>query len=265
MLIRNIKEGDLNNLHNLQPEGWQNIVTYYEYYLKANHCISLCAVKNDKIVGIAAGILNMDTGWLAHIIVDKTLRRQGIGKEITLAIMDLLDRKGCKTQSLIASKDGELLYEKLGFITECEYVFFKGSLNLPYSLDGMVPISRSNYHRIAELDVVITGEKRCFFLDDFVFPGYLIEYDSKHKGYYLNGAGEGTILSNAYGIGMEFLKYKHFNSDQKSVIPNNNVQAVDFCRKNGLDEYDRAKRMFIGSRLYWHPEYVYSRIGGFYG
>jgi len=50
----------------------------------------------------------------------------GIGYQLTQHIVDYLHREGCKTQLLIASEMGAGLYQKLGFRTVNEYLFFKG-------------------------------------------------------------------------------------------------------------------------------------------
>ncbi len=267
MEIREIKESDLQQIQSLQPQDWPNIIYYFELYIKSSFCFPICAVKSGKIVGVASAILNSGTGWLAHIIVSKEFRRQGIGYRLTEACMNTLDDKKCKTQLLIASKDGAMLYPKLGFKTEISYLYFQGNLTSYKSKYNIKPFKKENTESLLELDYQITAENRNLLTYEVIEKSMVItkKDDSNVLAFYLPILGNGAILSCSVELGLELLRYKHLFPNRKSAIPDKNSEAINYLIKSGFIKYNESGRMYVGEKLNWQPENIYCTIGGFYG
>lgn len=264
--IREVKEKDLLQIQSLQPQDWPDIIYFFEWYLKSENCYPICAELSGKIVGVACAILNIETGWLAHIIVSEKFRRKGIGYKLTETCMDVLAKYKCKTQLLIASKEGALLYPKLGFLFDCNYQYYQGFYNNFSQFRNIISYNSDFEKDILRLDYEISGEKRKLLTPELFRNSYLyINSNKELLGYYLTFPGEGTILAKTNEAGIELLKYKHAKPEKKSVIPESNACAMNYLNNIGFINYNSCPRMYFGSKIKWHPDKVFSRIGGFYG
>lgn len=79
----------------------------------------------NQVVGTGVSVLFTNTAWLAHIIVDPGCRNRGIGGAIVDHLLNDLDSRSVDTVLLIATKIGEPVYRKKGFLDVCEYVFMQ--------------------------------------------------------------------------------------------------------------------------------------------
>ena len=88
--------------------------TAVKFYVKNKACNSIKIVNNrNEIVGIGTGIFFKNTGWLAHIIVSKEYRNQGIGNIIVKDRINYLqNKKDCNVITLTATDLGYPLYKK---------------------------------------------------------------------------------------------------------------------------------------------------------
>lgn len=265
--IRKCALSDLDSLRPLQPEGWEDITDYFRFYCQQIFCYPVVAVSGGRIVGVAAGIENENSGWLAHIIVSQDHRRQGIGYQLTQHVMDYLYRKGCKTQLLIATAMGVELYQKLGFQTVSEYLFFKGeSLPGKFSGQNIRPPRPGDIEAILRLDREVSGENRKKMLENFLSEGWVYESgDQDIRGYFLTQIGEGTIIAAGDDAGLALLNLKLSQKNWKAVLPAENKKGIELFAKYNITHYSKSPRMVLGKNVEWKPEFVYSRAGGFYG
>lgn len=265
--IRKCTLADLNAIRPLQPEGWNDITDYFRFYCQHKFCYPVVAESGRKIAGVAAGIENENTGWLAHIIVSQDHRRQGIGHQLTQHIVDYLNRKGCKTQLLIATAMGVELYQKLGFQTVSEYLFFKGEpLPGPYSDQNIRSLRQSDIEEILRLDREISGEDRKKMLEIFFSEGWVYSSNDREvRGYLLSGIGEGMIVAADEQAGISLLNLKLSQKSWKAVLPRENKKGIDLFAKHNITRYSKAPRMVLGKNVAWKPKSIYSRTGGFYG
>lgn len=265
--IRKCTLADLDAIRPLRPEGWNDIAEYFRFYCQHKFCYPVIAESGRKIAGVAAGILNENTGWLAHIIVSQDYRRQGIGYQLTQHIVDYLHRKGCKTQLLIASEMGAGLYQKLGFRTVNEYLFFKGEQLPGQSSDQNIrPLRPADIEGILRLDREISGENRKKMLENFFSEGWVYGSDGRElRGYFLTRFGEGTIIAADDDAGLALLNLKLRLKNWKAVLPAENKKGIELFAQHNIPRYSKAPRMVLGKNVEWKPQYVYSRAGGFYG
>lgn len=266
-VIREFTISDLESISYLKPEGWDDITGYFKFYYSEPFCHPVVAVIDNKIVGTASAILNRDTGWIAHIIVSPDHRRQGIGYQLTETVLNILTDHKCKTKFLIATKEGEPLYKKLGFRVSCYYRFFRHNSLLPAEPDVNIRLLTDNdYDNIFELDFEITKEYRHNMLKRYISSGYgYFHRDTKQlRGYFLPEPGEGTVIARDNEAGLKLLAFKHSLKSGRSVIPETNQEGIEFLISNGMEEFYKAARMFMGEKLDCKLSNVYSRIGGYY-
>ncbi|OGU59000.1 MAG: hypothetical protein A2V66_16395 [Ignavibacteria bacterium RBG_13_36_8] len=265
--IRDLLYSEVELIRYLQPKGWSDITFYFRMYTRCAFCYPIAAVQNSRIIGVATGIKNKDTGWVAHVIVSPNHYRHGIGQMLTEHVVKNLDSLGCKTQLLIATQMGEKLYEKLGFRTSGTYKFFKPKqIQVKKVSKNIRQLKYDERDEILALDEKISGEFRKHMLEMFLKNGWIyIDPDTnKIKGYFLQELGEGSIIATDEQGGTELLEFKHHLGPMKTTIPDKNKTAEKFLLNNGFEEYQTAPRMVLGKEVDWKPECVYSRIGGHY-
>ncbi len=258
---------DLGRIRHLQPEGWNDIVPEFEYYLTKSFCFPLKVTNGDRIAGIGAAIALGSTGWLAHIIVDPGERKKGIGTLIVNELLRILSAQGVRTFLLIATEEGKSLYLRAGFRVVTEYIFHKREIAWPEyrPAENIVPYSDNFRRELTEIDRRVTGENREELLGNFLKNASLFICDSALLGYYIPGVGEGPVIALTAEAGLELMKLK-YASVSKAVLPAENTTGLGFLRSLGFEMTPTmGTRMVMGADIAWEPEKIYSRIGGNFG
>ncbi len=261
MKLQPFTSADVPHIFHLQPEGWPSIHPPFEFYTSSNFCAPIKCVDENKIIGIGSSILHEDTGWLAHIIVDKDFRNRGIGTLITQSLMEHLHRCNVKTMLLIATPLGEPVYHKLGFEKETVYMFLRDGKTVSPSVNFFSPFQEKYIDNILKLDEFISGERRRKLLEPH-FANTLVASDDRDiTGFFMPTLGEGFIVAMSPEVGKQFLMLKHSKTNS-TAIPIDNQPAINFLMENGFVEYRKAVRMWYGEKLSWQPDKLFGRIGG---
>jgi len=226
---------DIQFLKDLQPMGWSNVTESFEYYLSTQFCFPIKVIVDDKIVGIGSSIIHHDVAWLAHIIVYPDYRNRGIGQFITQILIDKARNIACDTIYLCATELGEIIYRKLGFVTETEYVFFKGipKNDSPHS-NLIIPVKEEMVKQILEMDKKCYGEDRRNSIEKHLLKAYVYEREGGIEGYYLPTLLEGLIVATTDNAGLELMKYRLKTRDD-AVFPIDNLIAAELMRHNNLE------------------------------
>lgn len=262
-----ITYNDLNEIRQLQPEGWTDIVPEYEYYIRKDFCFPVKAIIEKKIVGVGTLIVFANTAWLAHIIVDKKHRNRGIGFQITEKLINEGNRKSVKRLLLIATELGLPVYKKAGFKIVTGYQFYlrdKTWRDFPLS-PNVYPYEDAFGSKIYELDEKISGENRRSLIVDYLQNTHVYVENNSIIGFYMPDLGEGLIFASTTEAGLELMKIKYSKVD-KAVLPVENLIGNDFLIQNGFTlSGTKGTRMILGQEIGWKPEQIYSRIGGNFG
>lgn len=234
---------------------------YLEFYIKSRFCFSVKYVADGRIVGTGSAILHRDTAWLAHIIVEKEQRGNGIGTSITDALIRSIDQRQYKTILLIATELGEQVYKKLGFEKEMEYVYLIDGQTEFHKSDRIRPFDSSRTNAILELDKTVSGEERKGILEPHLENAQVIYKGEGVEGFYMPALGEGLIIADSPEAGIELMKLK-YTQIKRAAIPAPNRPGLEFLVQSGFKERQRGSRMWLGKKLYWRPEKLFARIGG---
>lgn len=267
MYFGEITYNDLNEIRQLQPEGWTDIVPEYEYYVRKDFCFPVKAIIEKNIVGVGTLIVFDNTAWLAHIIVNKKFRNRGIGFQITEKLINEGNSKSVQRLLLIATELGLPVYKKAGFNIVTGYQFYlrdKTWRNFPLS-PNVYPYEDAFGSKIYELDEKISGENRRSLIVDYLQNTHVYVENNSIIGFYMPGLGEGLIFASTTEAGLELMKIKYSKVD-KAVLPVENLIGNDFLTHNGFAlSGTKGTRMILGQEIGWKPEQIYSRIGGNFG
>ena len=263
MEVQAFDHSDIILLPDLQPDGWPGITPSFEFYVQSSFCFPIKVISNDKIVGIGTTIIHHDVAWLAHIIVHNDYRKKGIGLLITQSLVESLKSTNCETIWLLATDLGAPVYEKAGFETETEYLFFK-DVKMGKDLQAskqILPYKPEFWEQVADIDGTTSGEDRMFHLEDYLENGFVYFEDATVTGFYLPDFGDGLIIANNATAGLELLNF-HLQSNEKVVLPKDNEAATNYLYENGYKEISTGKRMRFGKKRNAILKNIYNRIGG---
>ena len=266
MQIHKIHSGDLNDIastNELQPFGWSDIAKNFEHYVSADFCFPLKVVIDGKIVGIGATIIHGDVAWLAHIIVHANHRNKGIGKYITQALIASREAKKCTTFYLCATDLGTPVYQRLGFVTEAEYLFFA---NVTIDTGRDVPKNIVSFRedlrmQLVALDRKASGEDRMRTLENHLPNGYVYLNKSVVTGFYLPTYGDGLIVAKSSVGGLELMKFR-LRTNRTAAFPADNLIALAFMLQNEHSVIKKEKRMRLGVNRALNLSYIYNRSAG---
>ncbi len=266
MIPESIIQSDLDNIRELQPEGWPEIVPSFEYYLNNSFCRPVKIIVENKIAGIGSGNTFGKTAWLSHIITRPEFRNRGIAGLIVDYLHSALINSGTETISLIATEYGYPVYRKAGFVIQSEYIFLEKSEPMTdiKKSKNIIKFEDDYLSDVLSLDKIISGESRGCLLTGKLQSSYVYIEEKRITGYYLPELGEGMIAASNSEAGLELLKFRGLLRNS-FTLPCANHEGINFLLKNGFKEIRRVKRMISGKNFLWHPDKIYNRIGGNFG
>ena len=266
MNIEPIQQEDLEFVKQLQPPDWDDITLPHKLYLSSPSCNSLKIVIDSKIAGIGTAIKHQDTAWLAHIIVHPEYRGKGLGKAMTQALVDSLDRRQYETIYLIAKDFGLPVYQKIGFEEEADYVHLVRKTGAqPLTVPSSITAYDKKYvDDIIRLDKFVSGEERQERFLDQIETAQLCVLKGRVEGVYFPLLGNGLIIARNSIAGIQLMKLRLEERDF-AILPAENKTAVKFLLLNDFKQVRISKRMFLGNKRKWRPSSLYNRISGQFG
>lgn len=265
--LQPLLEGDIGLISGLQPPDWPDITAMHRYYFELPCAYPHKVLIDGKIAGIGCALNLNKTGWLAHIIVSETFRNRGIGRFITASLRDyLLNIHSCATVSLIASDLGYPVYEKLGFVLQCEYLTFAPSQSMrpPVLCGSIVNADPSHLTAIAQLDREISGEDRSSILAGHIHGAQLYIENNCLRAAYLRNLGEGLLIAADEQAATNLLACR-LSENKWFTFPAGNIYLSEFFSRNGASKIRTVRRMIYGESFAWKPGSIYNRLGGYLG
>ena len=168
--------------------GWGDRRAWFTFATAHPGCGPIVAVDRDGIVGTGVGTANGSVGWVGTIFVTPERRGAGLGRALTDHVCAALEAAGCRSLVLVATDEGRLLYERMGFEVVDRYATVEregtGSMGDASAADGgadapdasriLAPFTATDVPEAAALDRVATGEDRAHLLASFAaLPGGL--------------------------------------------------------------------------------------------
>ncbi len=260
MYIRKLKKEEILGMQKLVPDEWHLDL---EGLIRRNYhkdfFYPVAAFEGEEVVAAGNLFLFSKSAWLGQILVDKGFRRRGLGTMIMETLISYARDEGVESINLVATKQGEFLYKRLGFKSDGYYHFYKGTYNGEIWA-AIRPLEDRDLQAALEMDYKVTAETRQTMLRGYLLSGYKYVDDLEQmKGIYLPDFGQGLILALDANAGIELIKFKHFKNEALTVIPDKNEEGMAFLNQAGFKRVDQGARMYLGTYSPWLPELVFGR------
>jgi GNAT superfamily N-acetyltransferase len=264
--LRRIKEEELPLFRNFAPPDWNiNLENIYRTHFHQNGYEGFIALSGDEPAGTGMILFHHGVAWLGAIIVDEKYRNKGLGTTITKHLIERSENLGAESVILIASEIGYPLYAKLGFETELNYLVYKTENALEGIPDKVIsPVEERDYNQILAMDKQVTSEERSERIISFLKTGFKYSAD-KIRGYYLPDFGRGLVVAMDKSAGTALLNLKLIREKQPVVLPETNKEGIEFLESSGFKQTKKMPRMFLGKKLSWKSECIWSRSSGYLG
>lgn len=222
----------------------------FNWYRSLPTTTMIIAKKDGKVIGSGMSYGFGRTGWLGSIGVDGEYRRKGLGTVLTERAIDSLEKQGCESILLRASREGAPLYASMGFsITGSYENFFISPSILKVSLEDTYTVHPADKLDIQfiSLDEEISGEDRSFALEHLPpSSGYEILREDKSIGVVYPSVGNGFLGLTEEPDLIPFLVSVMSNKRRFKVRTLVGSDGNRFLRNSGISPVDGAVRMVLG-------------------
>lgn len=266
MVIAPMDSIDLAPVTSLQQDGWSDIRVAFSRYIEEPFSYPIKVDMDNQLAGVGATIIHGDVAWLGHIIVSPEYRGKGLGKLITETLVNIAKEYNCQTIYLLATALGAPVYEKVGFVTETEYMIFT-DINFPQETletSHIQPYKEDFRQGISKLDQETSAENRLFYLEKFLKDALVYLEENEIEGYYIPTLENGPIIAKTERAGLALTKL-HLRNHHQLIFPKENRCLLHFLSTYGYVANSSCKRMRFGELKPTKMAFIYNRIAGYLG
>jgi ribosomal protein S18 acetylase RimI-like enzyme len=229
---------------NYQPEDFK--------LMESTGCAKTLIATNGRIMGMITVLDYGDIGWISNVLVDREMRRRGIGRDLINAGVQHLEGK--RTITLFSTKEAYAFYLREGFKFDRDfhYVRYVGGMkgaNKDFRCGkDAFDMDREcfGYRRVSLLRRLMEAGGALAPLEGRGFS--LLRHDPKE-------AMVGPVVADDKGAGLRLL-YAAFNAlgiGSTAVLPDAGI--------DGVEEIFPVSRLYLGER----PPTDYDRVFAFAG
>lgn len=240
-------------------EGWQCGQWEFDFLLEnfPNGCWVACS-KGDR-AGFITGAKYGKSGWIGNLLVREDRRGQGIGRLLMEQAMNSLDRAGVETIWLTASRAGQPLYEKLGFVATDTIIRWRGKGTVD---KRMVP-QECPMALVAELDHLAWGDDRRAIIGNIAGFGTVV---AAADGFCMVQGTDGALQLGPWSCrgvqaAEELLDQALAVAGRGTIsldVPESNHHASSILVARGFSPMGATRLMYRGSRPRYQPRYIYA-------
>ncbi|MHA2364167.1 MAG: GNAT family N-acetyltransferase [Candidatus Hodarchaeales archaeon] len=237
---------DAFNINN--PNVIPYITNQWKVLLKKEIINFLVAVSKKKIIGFGGLYLFDQSAWIGCMSVQKDYQRRRIGESLFKDLVNIAETNNISTIELYATKKGEGLYRKFGFIREyhaCTY-----TMDDHYeSIDDNVTIHDDLPEWIVSFDKDNVGFDRKPLLEAYIELGAKIL--TCKLGYaILFGDRLGSIVSTDINTAIELIINGRKEGAGELLLVEGNPVFQDIVKKLNLkrNNYKENVKMYLGKK-----------------
>jgi GNAT superfamily N-acetyltransferase len=261
---------------------WGDRSTFLAWTIGHPSCHPLVAIEGGRVVGTGIATAYGHVGWVGTIFVDAVARGRGLGRALTRAVLDDLERRGCRTQLLIATPYGQPLYEREGFTIHAEqHRFAADGLTADDPAPGVAddPAVRVRAFEpdllpaILALDRMVSDSDRGAVIRGLANPESLrvaVGADGGVRAFLIRGpwGGAGLVAPDPDDA-IRLLDWRRRRAGPAARVatglPAQNVVGRARMAAEGWVEERGGTRMIRGEPLAWRPDAVWGQINGALG
>ena len=278
--IRMMTEFDLSAALMLSTSvGWNQIAADWQRMLLLEPDGCFVAEQNGEIVGTTLCCTFGPVAWLAMVIVREDQRGCGLGRELVRTGLIYAQQQGVRTVRLDATRLGEAVYRKLGFVPQFELVRMGGIVSSKaaayFPVHQIVSATPAQFEEIILLDQAGTRTDRGKLLLRLFSewsPWLAISSAGQIDGFLASRQGRLSTqfgsMSGTESAAMDLLNHALTNSCGQPVILDVPVQRhslLELARNFGLTEQRTLLRMCYGDPVEESMQRFHLSYGGEFG
>jgi GNAT superfamily N-acetyltransferase len=241
---------------------------WLEFATTQPECHPVVAEADGQIVATGVGTANGPVGWIGTIFIAPDRRGRGLGRAITQVIIDRLESAGCRSLALVATTEGRLLYERMGFELQSRYHVLQAIGLPPSDADGIRPFEAGDLPAIERLDRVGTGEDRAHAIRRFASAEttrVAIGEDGEVEGYVLRAPwGGGATIARSADVALRILTARRRAAGPGGRVRlgllDENTDGLARLMDVGLRLTWSAPRMLRGEPPVWRPDWIWGQF-----
>jgi GNAT superfamily N-acetyltransferase len=245
-------------------EGWVAEAWEFEFLLEVFPQGCFC-IRDDSGKGIAfvTSIRHERSGWIGNLIVASGHRRRGTGEALFGKALSALQSAGAQTAWLTASKSGQALYERHGFVRADTVIRWTASGRQRRTDRSDHPGNVVSSFSASAIDCLAWGDRRDGLLGAVTDRGRLILEDA---GFMVIQSFDGAVQLGPFAALDSITAERIFNDALDSVprgtrvyidAPASNRSAVRLFNRKALQVSGSTELMYAGVRPAYRPEMLY--------
>jgi len=253
---------------------WGDRTTFLAWAVGHRSCHPVVAEDRGRVIGTGIATAYGPVGWVGTIFVDEESRGQGLGGELTRAVVEDLEASGCRTLLLIATDRGRPLYERRGFTVQTEHRRLPAPGAADAGPDARVrPFSHEMLPAILTLDREANGEDRSLVLRALATPEaavVAVGSSGSPSGFLIRGPWGGAgLVAPDQDDAVRLLEWRRRRAGPygrvATGLPGLNAAGCDRLLAEGWTEEPGATQMIRGEPLESRPDSVWGQLNGALG
>jgi ribosomal protein S18 acetylase RimI-like enzyme len=256
--------------------GWGERRSWFAHAVGSERVRSFVATDpSGGVVGTGVATINGPAAWIGTIWVDETWRGRGLGRRLTEASIEAAEDAGCQSLLLVATDQGRVLYERLGFTIAAWYVILEapGLGETPGLGEGSAtrrirPWRDDDLDRVAEIDARATGEDRRHLLAAFGDPRsahVIADDDDRCRAFLVRPPwGGGATIAEDPDDALALLRERRRTTPAdrrvRAGLIDSNAAGIARLTDDGWTEAWRAPRMHRGVPVDWRPDRIWGQF-----
>ena len=259
--------------------GWNQIAADWQRMLLLEPGGCFVAERDGDVVGTTLCCTFGPVAWLAMVIVREDQRGCGLGRELVRAGLEYSRQKGIRTVRLDATRLGEAVYRKQGFVPQFELVRMGGIVSTSAASHGpahrVVSAEPSQFEQLIHLDHDGTRTDRGKLLRRLFSewsPLVAVSSLGQIDGFLASRKGRLSTqfgpMSGTEAAAVDLLSQALANSCGQPVIadiPVHRKSLLKVARDFGLTEQRTLLRMCYGAPVEESPQRFHLSYGGEFG
>lgn len=255
-----------------QAAGWNQLTADWRRCLTLEPQGCFVAELSGSAAGTTTACVFGSTATIALVLVDPIFRRRGVARALMQHTLAQLDAQGVRTVRLQATPLGEPLYRRFGFVPECTFARFTGTLPPAVGEDRTARLRGEWFDQVMQLDRRATGMERGKFLfylmDEHYRQVRVVEQSGQVEGFLACRPGAaawqlGPCIGTA-GACRELLNSAWVRFGGQAVyidIPTSNAAAMAAAEAAGLQVQRHLLQMRRGEPLPEDPDLIWATSG----